>query len=138
MHKIDNGVHEGYRHFPIKNGLTLYSAVGETQWRLGFEEDKSSRVCLGNKASCQMTFFSEKVRHLGTCPWLLVGMVRFITHLTISWGCIPTHPRDEGMIDGICGFIRTEVGFDDGFIVETECFFDREVRANAGRGDGMK
>ncbi len=58
----------------------------------------------------------------------------FITHLTIPWDCIPTPPRDEGRIDGICGFVGTEVEFDD----ETEGFFGRGVRANVGRGDGMK
>ncbi len=87
-----------------------------------------------------MTFYSEEVRqsgtgprllvgmvhfltHLtiswGTCPQLIVGMVHFITHLTISWDCVPTYPRDEGTINGIRCFIRAEVGFDAGLTVET-------------------
>jgi hypothetical protein len=64
-------------------------------------------------------------------------MVHFITHLTISWEFIPTHPHNEGAINGICGFIGTE-GFDDGLIVEREGFFDGRVGANVGRGDRMK
>ncbi len=64
--------------------------------------------------------------------------MHFITHLAISWGCDSTHPHDEGVIDGFCGFIGTEVGFDDGLIGETEDSFERGVGANVGRGDGMK
>ncbi len=37
-----------------------------------------------------MNFFSKEVRHLGRCPRLVVGVVHFLTHFTISWGCVPT------------------------------------------------
>jgi hypothetical protein len=61
-----------------------------------------------------------------------------LTHLAISWGYVPTHPRNEGAIDGICSFIGIEVGFDNNLIGETEGFFERGVGANVGRGDRMK
>ncbi len=69
----------------------LYSTAGWNQWRSGFEEDESSRICIGNKASCQVTFFSKEVRHLGTCPQLVVGMVHFLTHLAMYPGAASQH-----------------------------------------------
>jgi hypothetical protein len=65
-------------------------------------------------------------------------MVLSLTHLVISWGCIPTHTHNEGASDGISGFIGIEVGFDNNLIGETEGFFEKGVVANVGRGDRMK